>query len=85
MCNVVPVIGKSDSLLPEERIDFKKRIKAELEFHAIRFYPFTDMDEEFYQVGTENEQTGKLSFKILKVKITFALRYLENIFKKHFF
>ena len=31
MCNVVPVIGKSDSLLPEERIDFKKRIKAELE------------------------------------------------------
>jgi septin 3/9/12 len=51
----------------EERSGFKKRVKSELEFHGIRAYPFMDMDEEFYQAGSEEEKLGKQSFRDLKV------------------
>lgn len=44
--NIIPVIAKSDSLTPEERVAFKKRIKEEIEFHGIRIYPYLDMDDD---------------------------------------
>lgn len=44
--NVVPVIAKSDSLTLDERDLFKERIRAEMEFHDIRAYPF---DGEEYE------------------------------------
>ncbi|KAI8327348.1 Septin-type guanine nucleotide-binding (G) domain-containing protein [Blakeslea trispora] len=43
--NVVPVIGKSDSLTIEERAAFKKRINEELAFYKIDLYPY-DLPEE---------------------------------------
>ncbi|ORY51125.1 cell division/GTP binding protein [Rhizoclosmatium globosum] len=48
VANVIPVIAKSDSLTLEERAAFKKRIKAEIEFHGIRTFPYADVfvDEE---------------------------------------
>ncbi|WWC87299.1 uncharacterized protein L201_002187 [Kwoniella dendrophila CBS 6074] len=42
--NVVPVIAKSDSLTLEERVSFKQRVMAELQYNQIRLYPF-DVDE----------------------------------------
>ncbi|KAG8955492.1 cell division control protein [Tulasnella sp. 419] len=42
--NVVPIIAKADSLTLEEREAFKTRIRAELQYHSIRLYPF-DTDE----------------------------------------
>ncbi|KAI9203639.1 Septin-type guanine nucleotide-binding (G) domain-containing protein [Polychytrium aggregatum] len=44
--NVIPVIAKSDSLTPEERTAFKKRIKEEIDFHGIRAYPYIDVDDD---------------------------------------
>ncbi|KAG8986914.1 cell division control protein [Tulasnella sp. 427] len=42
--NVVPIIAKADSLTLEERDMFKKHIRAEMQYHNIRLYPF-DTDE----------------------------------------
>lgn len=42
--NVVPIIAKADSLTLEEREEFKKNIRAEMQYHNIRLYPF-DTDE----------------------------------------
>jgi septin 3/9/12 len=44
--NVIPVIGKSDSLTVEERSAFKKRIKEEIEYHGIRVYPGVEDEDE---------------------------------------
>jgi len=39
ICNIVPVIAKSDSLTLEERASFKERIRKEIEFYGINLYP----------------------------------------------
>jgi septin 3/9/12 len=44
--NVIPVIGKSDSLTLEEKAAFKKRIKEEIEYHGIRVYPGIEDEDE---------------------------------------
>lgn len=44
ICNVVPVIAKSDSLTLTERERFKETIQKEFEYHNLRLYPF-DSDE----------------------------------------
>jgi len=40
ICNVVPVIAKSDALTIDEQISFKERIKEEFGFHHIRMFPY---------------------------------------------
>lgn len=44
--NVVPVIAKSDSLTLEERDLFKERIRAEMQYHNIRLFPFDSEEHE---------------------------------------
>ncbi|KAJ9091586.1 hypothetical protein QFC19_009042 [Naganishia cerealis] len=51
--NVVPVIAKADSLTLEERELFKERIRAELQQHAIKLFPFDteELDAEEIQLN----------------------------------
>lgn len=51
--NVVPIIAKSDTLTIEERELFKQRVRAEMQHHNIRIYPFDsdDLDEEELQLN----------------------------------
>lgn len=53
VANVVPIIAKADSLTLEERTDYKERIRAELEYHNIRIFPFDaeDADPEEVQLN----------------------------------
>lgn len=62
VANVIPVIAKSDSLTPEEKDAFKRRIKAELDFHGIRAYPFpqTLEDIEGWDTADEREYLAKI-------------------------
>ncbi|KAJ3334179.1 cell division control protein [Gonapodya sp. JEL0774] len=39
ICNVVPVISKADSLTLAERESFKERVRKELDFNGIEYYP----------------------------------------------
>jgi septin 3/9/12 len=65
--NVIPVIAKSDSLMPDELVAFKRRIKTEIEFHGIKVYPQVDMDEDSFVPGSEAERANKQLFQGLKV------------------
>lgn len=55
--NLVPVIGKSDTLTPIEMKRLKNRIRADIEKHAIRIYEFpecdSDEDEDFKKQDAE--------------------------------
>ena len=44
VANVVPVIAKADSLVPDELTALKKRIRADFERHNIQLYPRQDAD-----------------------------------------
>lgn len=59
-CNIIPIIAKSDSLTPEERSAFKKRIKEEIEFHGIRIYPYVDADEVSDTDRLEKQLTSQI-------------------------
>lgn len=50
ICNVIPVIAKSDALTIDERLAFKKRVQEEFQFHGIRLYPY---DSDPYHVEKE--------------------------------
>lgn len=67
IANIVPVIAKSDSLTPDELRAFKRRIKAEIDFHGIKVYPNVDFEEEFSAPGSDAERANAQNFQILKV------------------
>ena len=52
ICNVIPVIAKSDTLTPDEIAAFKDRIRRELKFHDIQLFPEALMkDPEWMGLG----------------------------------
>ncbi|XP_043931278.1 neuronal-specific septin-3 isoform X1 [Protopterus annectens] len=44
--NIIPVIAKADTMTPEEKIEFKQRVRKELEINGIEFYPQKEFDED---------------------------------------
>jgi septin 3/9/12 len=72
ICNVVPVIAKSDSLTIEERAEFKARIKEELDFHGIRFYPPEVAEAGDYYVDDEDAKERALK-SIIRSLVPFAV------------
>ncbi|XP_017313448.3 neuronal-specific septin-3 isoform X2 [Ictalurus punctatus] len=44
--NIIPVIAKADTLTPEEKTEFKQRVRKELEVCGIEFYPQKEFDED---------------------------------------
>lgn len=70
IANLIPVIGKSDSLTVQERIDFKRRIRNELDFHKITYYPYLDYNDAPIMSLKEEERTYINS---IRQKIPFAV------------
>ncbi|XP_077195457.1 neuronal-specific septin-3 isoform X3 [Paroedura picta] len=66
--NIIPVIAKADTMTMEEKIEFKQRVRKELEVHGIEFYPQKEFDEDL-EDKTEND---KIRWKI---SITVNLPY----------
>ena len=64
---MVPVIAKSDSLTPNELLGFKRRIKAEIEYHGIKIYPSVDFEDEYAVIGSAEERKNAQAFEALKV------------------
>lgn len=65
--NVIPVIGKADSLTPEELADSKKLIMEDIDHHKIPIYNFPyDIEEDDEDTVEENaELRGLLPFAIV--------------------
>ncbi|KIR58936.1 hypothetical protein I312_104512 [Cryptococcus bacillisporus CA1280] len=53
--NVIPIIGKADSLTPSELRDFKKRIMEDIEYYGIPVYNFPyDAEEDDEETIADN-------------------------------
>ncbi|CAG0920199.1 unnamed protein product [Notodromas monacha] len=44
--NVIPVVGKADTMTPEECDEFKAQVLTEIRQHKIKIYDFPDSDDE---------------------------------------
>ncbi|CCU97998.1 unnamed protein product [Malassezia sympodialis ATCC 42132] len=59
--NVIPVIGKSDSLSPSELLEFRKRVMEDIEYYGIPIYNFPyDEDEDHPDTIAENSELRSL-------------------------
>ncbi|EIE82948.1 hypothetical protein RO3G_07653 [Rhizopus delemar RA 99-880] len=59
--NVIPVIGRADSLTPQELRDFKKRIMEDIEHYNIPIYNFPyDVEEDDEDTIEENSELRAL-------------------------
>jgi cell division control protein 11 len=55
--NVIPVIGRADSLTPQELRDFKRRIMEDIEHYSIPIYNFPyDPEEDDEDTVEENSE-----------------------------
>lgn len=65
--NVIPVIGKADSLTPEELAETKKLIMEDIDYHKIQIYDFPyDIEEDDEETVEESaELRGLLPFAIV--------------------
>lgn len=54
VANLIPLIAKSDTLTLQERADFKRRIRNEMDFHGITYYPHTDPSD--YNTDLKDEE-----------------------------
>ncbi|XP_074083157.1 neuronal-specific septin-3 isoform X1 [Macrotis lagotis] len=53
--NIVPIIAKADTMTLEEKMEFKQRVRKELEVNGIEFYPQKEFDEDL-EDKTENDK-----------------------------
>ncbi|KAF8902918.1 septin [Gymnopilus junonius] len=59
--NVIPIIGKADSLTPKELKAFKKRIMEDIEFYEIPIYNFPyDVEEDDEETIADNMELRSL-------------------------
>ncbi|XP_078611598.1 neuronal-specific septin-3-like isoform X2 [Branchiostoma floridae x Branchiostoma japonicum] len=63
--NIVPIIAKADTLTLEERYAFKKRVREDLEFHGIQFYPMKSLDEDEEETAINQALREKMPFAIV--------------------
>lgn len=65
--NVIPVIGKADSLTPSELKGFKERIMQDIEHYAIPVYnfPYDEVDDDDEVIAENSELRAMLPFAIV--------------------
>lgn len=71
--NVIPVIGRADSLTPIELSEYKERIMEDIEYHRIPVYSFPDIEEDDEETIEENA--------LLRRMMPFAIVSSEEVFE----
>ncbi|KAI7824575.1 Septin-type guanine nucleotide-binding (G) domain-containing protein [Kickxella alabastrina] len=69
--NIIPVIGRSDSLTPRELVLFKQRIMSDIVTHSISVFNFPDLDDEDEDAVEENSE--------LRAMLPFAVVGCEEV------
>ena len=74
--NVIPVIGKSDSLSPSELLEFRKRVMEDIEYYGIPIYNFPyDAEEDHPDTIAENSEPRSM--------LPFAVVGSEDVVQSH--
>ncbi|CEG73856.1 Putative Peanut-like protein 1 (Cell division control like protein 1) [Rhizopus microsporus] len=64
--NLIPVIGKADTMSNEEIISFKQRIMADIEHHEIQIYQASTYEHDDIETVSENREImSKIPFAIV--------------------
>ncbi|XP_066517302.1 neuronal-specific septin-3 isoform X1 [Hoplias malabaricus] len=63
--NIIPVIAKSDTLTPEEKTEFKQRVRKELEVCGIEFYPQKEFDEDLEDKSDNDKIREAMPFAVV--------------------
>ncbi|XP_077425862.1 neuronal-specific septin-3 isoform X2 [Vanacampus margaritifer] len=63
--NIIPVIAKADTMTPEERHEFKQRVKKELEMNGIEFYPQKEFDEDMEDKSDNDKIREAMPFAVV--------------------
>ncbi|KAI4872698.1 hypothetical protein NFI96_029827 [Prochilodus magdalenae] len=63
--NIIPVIAKADTLTPEEKIEFKQRVRKELEVCGIEFYPQKEFDEDLEDKSDNDKIREAMPFAVV--------------------
>ena len=71
--NVIPVIGRADSLTPIELSEYKERIMEDIEYYRIPVYSFPDIEEDDEETIEENA--------LLRRMMPFAIVSSEEVFE----
>ncbi|KAL2086542.1 hypothetical protein ACEWY4_017601 [Coilia grayii] len=63
--NLIPVIAKSDTLTPEEKSEFKQRVRKELEVCGIEFYPQKEFDDDIEDKSDNDKIREVMPFAVV--------------------
>ncbi|XP_064179968.1 neuronal-specific septin-3 isoform X1 [Anguilla rostrata] len=63
--NIIPVIAKADTLTPEEKIEFKQRVRKELEMCGVEFYPQKEFDEDMEDKSDNDKIREAMPFAVV--------------------
>ncbi|KAM6972177.1 neuronal-specific septin-3 [Aplochiton taeniatus] len=63
--NIIPVIAKSDTLTTDEKLEFKQRVRKELEACGIEFYPQKEFDEDMEDKSDNDKIRDVMPFAVV--------------------
>ncbi|KAM9856657.1 neuronal-specific septin-3 isoform 2-T2 [Aulostomus maculatus] len=63
--NIIPVIAKADTMTPEERLEFKQRVRKELEMNGIEFYPQKEFDDDMEDKSDNDKIREAMPFAVV--------------------
>ncbi|KAJ8001776.1 hypothetical protein DPEC_G00172940 [Dallia pectoralis] len=63
--NIVPIIAKSDTMTPDEKNEFKQRVRKELEVCGIEFYPQKEFDDDMEDKNENDKIREAMPFAVV--------------------
>ncbi|XP_078496673.1 neuronal-specific septin-3 isoform X2 [Lissotriton helveticus] len=63
--NIIPVIAKADTMTLEEKMEFKQRVRKELEVNGIEFYPQKEFDEDQEDKSENDKIRDSMPFAVV--------------------
>lgn len=78
--NVIPVIGRADSLTPQELRDFKRRIMEDIEHYNIPIYNFPYDPEEDDEDTVEENSELRVSISQLTWMLMYHKLVVNSLF-----
>uniref|UniRef100_A0A4W5P3F5 Neuronal-specific septin-3 n=1 Tax=Hucho hucho TaxID=62062 RepID=A0A4W5P3F5_9TELE len=63
--NIIPVIAKSDTMTPDEKNEFKHRVRKELETYGIEYYPQNEFDDDMEDKNENDKIREAMPFAVV--------------------